>query len=325
MLLLSSVVPLLLALLTQVTLSEAVPRHGHGDFHPSFSFGFPIGSPSSSTSVSTTSIVSTSTIQPVTTLEPTPAQSFQNAVQLSTDAVSSPIHSSPSPSKSSSRTVLIRSSQSFTLAGLLSTGTASLLSHSTPSDGASTSPETSESPIPFSSTKSNKSRKLIEILVPVLLAALIAGAFIFVLYRRRRVQEKKGWEGSRLPELDTPSQWSFGRPRDTATHSRLRDGRNTYTGAGDWNRSDAHLRVANYEKDLPSIHESEAVTENGSEDHAWEPPHSDPGHDFTRAFHSESPLHEQDEPALAESRPATLLVPVNVPVSREVPAGPVTY
>lgn len=168
----------------------------------------------------------------------------------------------------------------------------------------------------MSATKKTNKALLAAILVPSVIAALVAGALIIVVRRRRNSREDKRWEGSRVPELETRSSlWSFVMPSKDVRPRVSRDP-STYAGDGDWNRSDAQLRGAAPmgEKDRYSVAESVAE----SNDHAWEASHSDPGHvsAFTRAFHSESPMH--DEPALAESRRATVVDPAD-----ETLAGPV--
>ncbi|KAJ7923540.1 hypothetical protein B0H13DRAFT_2316482 [Mycena leptocephala] len=326
---LTFIIQLLLALLTQVTLSLATPRFGqHSQIrHPSFTFGFgfpPNPSPSTAESTPTTSKP-----RPVSTPDPTtkPAQTFQNAVQASShEVVSSSSSTRPVSAKSSSL------SASHSSAQLRSPS-------STPSPPPPPSPvpttvadsgSPSASPLPVASTSSNNSKMLIEILVPVILAALIAGVITLVFYRQRRVRDKKEWEGSRLPELDgTGGIWPFGRSRETLKGTRPRD---TYVGGDAWNRSDAHLRGQPdyYEKDDeqsfdgsgaamengPSIPASEAhvqeyVSELGhSEVGHSEVGHSEVGHGYV-PFHSVSPMH--DEPALAESRRGTLLQPLPLP------------
>ncbi|KAJ7464458.1 hypothetical protein FB451DRAFT_1263562 [Mycena latifolia] len=332
--LLAFIVKLLLTLLSQVTLSAAAPRHNGfpGGFpHPSFSFVFPFGSPTSTlalstTTTSTSSVVSTPTTQSVTPPDTTkPASSFQNAAQVSSH-VSSTLLSSPA-SKSAPVSAARSSSRSPASTGPSSTGAADSLPDTTPSNVASNSPETSGTPIPVSSSRTDKAL-LAEIIVPVIFAALVAGAFIVAVYRHRNSQDNKSWEGSRLPELETRnSLWSFVRPRNVVKDAQPRNDRDasTYLGTGDWNRSDTYLRSAVAEKDRHSI--TESATEHGSsQDHAGESPHSDTGHvnDFARVFHSESPLHGQDEPALAESRPATLIAPVPVALPRDGPGDPET-
>jgi len=143
---------------------------------------------------------------------------------------------------------------------------------------------------------------LVEIIIPVVLATLVA-VLIFAWYRRRRIREQKGWEGSRLPDLNSPTTvWPLGRSGGESNGaSRARD---TYVGDGDWNRSDVHLRGE--EKETPSVNgpgnfSGPQIPE--SDDQEWDLTPSDAGHDFTRTFHTDS--LPQDEPALAESRPGS--------------------
>ncbi|KAJ7117440.1 hypothetical protein C8R44DRAFT_982979 [Mycena epipterygia] len=330
----------LLTLLAQATLSAAFPRWNHDDQHggrPHFSFPVhftSIPTPDATSSILVVPTVSTSDPQPVPKPTPTPTstisvQSFQDAVQVTSTTASPTVHSSPAaPTSSFTNTPVSVSrpsapSRSSSLEGPSSNAFSAPAS--IPSNPASNSPKTSPIAVPVSSTQSNKSRILIEIIIPVIiiLVALLAGIIVFAVYRRR-VRDKKGWEGSHLPELDTPGLWRrpFGNPRDASKDARARGGTTSraYLGGGDWNRSNAHLRGdagSEHEKDAHSINNGSGVgieSFSESQEYAWgEPGHSDVGHDFMPAFYSKSPLHEQDEPALAESRPATLLAPLPVP------------
>ncbi|KAJ6582079.1 hypothetical protein B0H19DRAFT_1117501 [Mycena capillaripes] len=330
--LLPFILQLLLALLTQVALSSA--RFGFGEHgqsqipHPSFGFQAFSGFPNFPGSPTTAPTPSTTKPQPVSTSDAAekPVQSSQNNVQAPAhDAGSSSSSSPPGPASASAKSSSTTASHSPAKLNR-SSSTPSPPPTSSPStaDDGSNSPQTSPLPVASASTKSNKTRMLVEILVPLFLAALVAAAISFAFYRRRRVQDKKEWEGSRLPELnDGTGIWAFARS-GAASKSPAPRPRTTYVGGGDsdWNRSDAHLRGegAYYEH---SIDLSGAAIENGSSIPASEAPdvseagHSEVGHDYVRAFHSMSPMDEHDEPALAESRPGTLLEPMPVPLPAE--------
>ncbi|KAJ7509670.1 hypothetical protein B0H11DRAFT_1960613 [Mycena galericulata] len=305
-------VKLLLAFVTHATLSAAIRGHKVVK-HRSRSC------PSLSTpkvESSTSSLIFTPDSQPVQVTTPTATTSAQSrlvAIQVPTNITSS--NSSVGSTQSGSSPIT---------SGLLTPSNASDLPQSTglsPSTSilsgvTSNSPQIASSTV--GSTNFHKRRMLVEIIVPVVLATLVA-AVIFALYRRRRIQDQKGWEGSRLPELETPSIWPFGRSRG-ASVARSR-GKDSFAETEDWNRSDAHLRgeMDVYPKNTPSVTVTAPrdILETEISEHqeqTWEPAHFDPGHDFSRVFHSESPSY--DEPALAESRPgsrATVAEPSALP------------
>lgn len=175
---------------------------------------------------------------------------------------------------------------------------------------------------------------LIGIFVPVGLALLFGAVLLLRKYRRNYVaQQTKKWEGSRLPDLQPPP--TPGRMRSMmfgadAWDARAR-GTDAYSGAG--SPSATHFRPPKVDTYESSRQTTQLNADNrvsmaygGMSDEG----HSDAGHTDSEGhgeigtvnslFHSESPLQAQDEPALVESRPTTLLEPLRMPA--DVPPLP---
>ncbi|KAJ7717103.1 hypothetical protein DFH07DRAFT_861557 [Mycena maculata] len=302
------IVKLLLAFLAQATLSAARRHNGNGHFgfqrpHSGFTVD-----PLTTAETTTSSVISIPDSPPVETPVSTPDPPTPSLISTpDSQPVATPV-STPDPTDSALTDVVFPTSNTSSVSSGSPASSSGFITQSYAAPGAvfppsasSNSDATTASDSPQSSadsTKSSNSRLLVEIVVPVVVATLFAAA-IFASYRRRRAQDEKGWEGSRLPELDEKRGiWPFRRARSMSQRIRARD---TYVGGDDWNRSDAHLR-GEMEADVPPsgpVGPAHPEPRHPASEHRL----SDPEPDFTRAFHSDSPSY--DEPALAESRPAS--------------------
>ncbi|KAJ6480921.1 hypothetical protein C8R45DRAFT_318126 [Mycena sanguinolenta] len=309
---------LLVALFTHITLASArlSGHHGRVRPHPSFVFNGGVKHPPASTSI--TSLASAAPALG-TSATSTQSQTLEKALQDSSNNVaSSSIGASsalPSVDLSHSATQLDDSSSATSHSPTISLDAAVESTSSPPT-----------SPLPSVSAEATRSKKLIETLVPIIIAALVVCAIPIAFFRHRRSQDKKAWEGSHLPDMDVkPGIWPFRRFR-TAPEKRPRS---AYLGGGDGNRSDAYLRG---EEDYHEKHgehstngtrdamESHTTPISVAQDHAPYAVHSEIGHepplesahweseqDYVQTFHSDCPMH--DEPALP-SRPGTSLDPL---------------
>ncbi|KAK7024901.1 hypothetical protein R3P38DRAFT_1053814 [Favolaschia claudopus] len=285
----------------------------HAQFPPHRSLSYLSASRSSHSSTVSASTISHSTpvtISPssrsTTTTNSLELQTFLNVFHASSDQPLLPSSQSASHSSSLPSTLPMTSSSAPT----------PILPQPTPADPgfASVSPPPPPPPAVFAQSHSFDWKKLVEILLPAVVVALLACIIaIAVFRRRRRVRDQKDWEGSRLPEVEDRNglwQWPFG--RRTSISPKQQRSRATYVSGEDWNASDAYLRGAEKRDD------DDARSEMGLN----APPsmldvvlsdtgHSETGHDYHHVpgFHSESPPH--DEPAL-ESRPASRLHPLPV-------------
>ncbi|KAJ6614169.1 hypothetical protein B0H10DRAFT_176987 [Mycena sp. CBHHK59/15] len=125
---------------------------------------------------------------------------------------------------------------------------------------------------------------------------------------------QEGVGGQSPADLEPPSAGFtlFGGRARAASEARRAD--TVYAGSA-WSRSDAHLRSSVDISGCDEKGDAASVAESVEQGHAQGPETEVEHPDFiivgAPAFHSESPLQEQDEPALADSRPNTLMAPLS--------------